>query len=96
MSEFIGLKKSIAYAKKCPPGYTVDWFARQTENGYEINTSIYYLCNAWVPDPAKTSGDGWVNITSEMYDHISRIYACEDRIPSLTERVKAACEEVFE
>ena len=94
MTRYIGLTKSIQFAKKKPAGYYVEWFAKKTKRGYEIDTSRYIPYGATSP---KTFEDfaGWEYISVLMQEHSERVFNVKNRLPSLTERVKAACEQVW-
>lgn len=95
MPEYKGLRKSISYAKNLPRGCYVEWFARKTKRGYEIDTSGMLQSGAIYPNILR-GWDGWECITDAMSEYAMKVDWDESRDTTYTERVKAACKEEFE
>lgn len=88
MTTYKGLRTAVEYAKECPRGYRVIFFARKTKTGYEIKASAY------VPNYVTLYPriDAWTEINREMDSYRERIMAVEGRVPSLTDTIKNAIE----
>nr|DAP43286.1 MAG TPA: hypothetical protein [Bacteriophage sp.] len=88
MTTYKGLRTTVEYAKKCPRGYYVKFFARKTKTGYRIETSRY-LNEDHVSIYPRIYG-GWTEINREMYRYREYIITEEGRVPSLTDTIKNA------
>lgn len=89
MTTYKGLRTAVEYAKKCPRGYYVKFFARKTKIGYKIETSRYL--DHYVSIYSRLY-DNWTEINREMDLYRDSIISTENRIPSLTETIKNAIE----
>lgn len=84
-----GLRKSVQYAKACPSGYYVEWFARPIKGGWEVDTTGYTSINSWLAN--YDAWNGWFYLNVTMHIIRERYEYDTDKKPSLTMMVRMAC-----
>ena len=83
-----GLRKSVQYAKACPSGFYIEWFARPIKGGWEVDTTGY-ISNSWVTN--YDAWNGWFYLNETMYIVRERYEYDTGKKPSLTMTVRMAC-----
>ena len=83
-----GLRKSVQYAKACPSGFYIEWFARPIKGGWEVDTTGY-ISNSWVTN--YDAWNGWYYLNVTMYIVRERYEYDTGKKPSLTMTVRMAC-----
>ena len=86
---FKGLRKSVQYAKACPSGHYVEWFARPTKSGWEVDTTGYMSINSWLAN--YDAWDGWYYLNETMYIVRLRYEYDNNKRPSLSTVIRLAC-----
>lgn len=84
-----GLKKSVQYAKACPSGFYVEWFARPIKGGWEVDTTGYTSINSWLTN--YDAWNGWFYLNTTMYIVRERYEYDTGKKPSLTMTVRMSC-----
>ena len=84
-----GLRKSVQYAKACPSGFYVEWFARPIKGGWEVDTTGYMSINSWVAN--YDAWNGWYYLNTTMYTVRVRYEYDNGRKPSLSTVIRLAC-----
>ena len=84
-----GLRKSVQYAKACPSGYYVIWFARPIKGGWEVDTTGYMSINSYLAN--YDAWNGWYYLNVTMYIVRVRYEYDNGKKPSLTMTVRLAC-----
>ena len=83
-----GLRKSVQYAKACPSGFYIEWFARPIKGGWEVDTTGY-ISNSWVTN--YDAWNGWYYLNVTMYTVRVRYEYDNDKKPSLSTVIRLAC-----
>lgn len=83
-----GLRTAVQYAKACPSGFYVEWFARPIKGGWEVDTTGY-LSNSWTTN--YDAWNGWSYLNTKMYIVRERYEYDTGKKPSLTMMVRMAC-----
>ena len=83
-----GLRKSVQYAKACPSGHYVEWFARPIKDGWEVDTTGY-ISNSWITN--YDAWNGWYYLNETMHIVRDRYEYDNDRKPSLSTVIRLAC-----
>ena len=83
-----GLRTSVQYAKACPSGHYVEWFARPIKGGWEVDTTGY-LSNSWTTN--YYAWDGWYYLNVTMYTVRVRYEYDNNKKPSLSTVIRLAC-----
>ena len=86
---FKGLRKSVQYAKACPSGFYIEWFARPIKGGWEVDTTGYMSINSYLAN--YDAWNGWFYLNETMYIVRERYENDNDSKPSLTMTVRLAC-----
>ena len=84
-----GLKSTVQYAKACPSGFYVEWFARPIKGGWEVDTTGYTSINTWITN--YDAWNGWFYLNTTMYIVRERYEYDNGKKPSLTMMVRMAC-----
>ena len=86
-----GLRTSVQYAKACPSGHYVEWFARPIKGGWEVDTTVY-LANTWTTN--YDAWNGWYYLNVTMYTVRVRYEYDNNRKPSLSTVIRLACNDL--
>lgn len=84
-----GLRTSVQYAKACPSGHYIEWFARPIKGGWEVDTTGYMSINSWLAN--YDAWDGWFYLNEIMHTVRDRYEYDTGKQPSLTMTVRLAC-----
>ena len=84
-----GLKSAVQYAKSCPSGFYVEWFARPIKGGWEVDTTGYLSINSWLTN--YDAWNGWFYLNETMHIVHERYEYDNDKKPSLTMTIRMAC-----
>ena len=84
-----GLRTSVQYAKACPSGHYIEWFARPIKGGWEVDTTGYTSINSWLAN--YDAWNGWFYLNTTMYMVHERYEYNNNKKPSLTMTVRLAC-----
>ena len=84
-----GLRKSVQYAKACPSGFYIEWFARPIKGGWEVDTTGYLSINSC---PANYDAwNGWYYLNVTMYIVRERYEYDNGKKPSLSMTIRLSC-----
>ena len=84
-----GLKSAVQYAKACPSGHYVEWFARPIKGGWEVDTTGYMSINSYLAN--YDAWDDWYYLNVTMYTVRVRYEYDNGRKPSLSTVIRLAC-----
>ena len=84
-----GLRTSVQYAKACPSGHYVMWFARPIKGGWEVDTTGYLSINSYLAN--YDAWDGWYYLNVTMYTVRVRSEYDNNKKPSLSTVIRLAC-----
>ena len=84
-----GLRKSVQYAKACPSGFYIMWFARPNKDGWEVDTTGYMPINSYLAN--YDAWNDWYYLNATMYTVRVRYEYDNNRKPSLTMTIRMAC-----
>lgn len=84
-----GLRTSVQYAKTCPSGHYIEWFARPIKGGWEVDTTGYMSINSWLAN--YDAWDGWFYLNEIMHTVRERYEYDNSKKPSLTMTIRLAC-----
>ena len=84
-----GLKSAVQYAKACPSGHYVEWFARPIKDGWEVDTTGYMSINSCLAN--YDAWNGWFYLNETMHMVRERYEYDNDRKPSLTMTIRLTC-----
>lgn len=84
-----GLKSAVQYAKACPSGFYVEWFARPIKNGWEVDTTGYLSINSWLAN--YDAWNGWFYLNEVMHTVRDRYEYDNGKKPSLSMTIRLSC-----
>ena len=84
-----GLKTAVQYAKACPSGHYVEWFARPIKGGWEVDTTGYMSINSYLAN--YDAWDDWYYLNVTMYTVRVKYEYDNDKKPSLSTVIRLAC-----
>ena len=86
---FKGLRKSVQYAKACPSGFYIEWFARPIMGGWEVDTTGYTSINSWLAN--YDAWNGWYYLNETMHIVRERYEYDNGKKPSLSMTIRLSC-----
>ena len=84
-----GLRTSVQYAKACPSGFYIEWFARPIKGGWEVDTTGYMSINSWLAN--YDAWNGWYYLNETMHTVRERYEYDNGKKPSLTMTIRMTC-----
>ena len=81
-----GLRTSVQYAKACPSGFYIEWFARPIKGGWEVDTTGYMSINSWLAN--YDAWNGWYYLNETMHTVRERYEYDNGKKPSLTMTIR--------